>query len=222
MDLFLDGRIRLIQPRKGYRFSADALLLAKFATIKTGERIIDLGTGCGIIMLIVLSLNEDLSMVTGIELQKDLTYQAQRNIILNNFTNKGFVVQGDIRDIPFIQGTFDVAICNPPYHPAPDGRINPDLQKAIARHEITLSLKDILIASKRILRPHGRLAMIYPPDRMTQIIETMRTHRFEPKRIQLVYPSTEVEARLLLIEAVLEGKTGLRILPPLIDSGHPG
>ncbi len=220
LDMFLDGRIKLIQPRWGYRFSADSLHLARFATIRKDDRIIDLGTGCGIIMMIILSIKKEVSHIIGIEIQKELASQAQRNIILNGFETKASVIMGDIRDIPSKRNIFTLAICNPPYHPVPDGRINPDTQKAIARHEITLSLDDILNASKSILRRRGRLAMIYPPDRLSEIIQKMREKRFEPKRIQFIFPGHGSEARLMLIEGILEGRPGIKILPPIFDTGH--
>lgn len=221
LDSFLNGKIRIIQPKRGYRFSADAVHLARFVTIKKGNRVIDLGTGCGIIMMIILSTKTEPSLMVGVEIQNQLCSQAKKNIILNEFDKNAYVVIGDIREVPIKKAIFDVAICNPPYHPVLNGRINPDTQKAIARHELTLSLDDILKASQFILKPKGRLAMVYPSDRLSEIMDKMKKRRLEPKRVQFIHPNEKSESRLMLIESILEGRAGLKVLPPLYDSGHP-
>jgi len=218
MDEFMDGRLKLIQSKTGYRFSIDAILLSQFVTIKRGDRVVDLGTGCGIIPLILL-LTRPVGQTFGLEIQRDLADQAARNIVLNGYENRMGVILGDIKHPPFAPSSSDVVTCNPPYRPKNSGRINPDLQRAIARHEMLASLGDILNAASRTLRAKGRLAMIYPAVRLVEILVRMRGFNLEPKRIRVVYPGMESEAKLALIEASLGGRKGLKVLPPLFDQG---
>jgi tRNA1Val (adenine37-N6)-methyltransferase len=218
MDEFMDGRLKLIQSKTGYRFSIDAILLSQFVTIKRGDRIIDLGTGCGIIPLVLL-LTRPVGQTFGLEIQRDLADQASRNIVLNGYENRMGLILGDIKHPPFAPSSADVVTCNPPYRPKNSGRINPDLQRAIARHEMLASLDDILNAASRTLRAKGRLAMIYPAARLVEVLVRMRGFNLEPKKIRVVYPGMESEAKLALIEASLGGRKGLKVLPPLFDQG---
>lgn len=218
IDEFMDGRLKLIQSRTGYRFSIDAILLSQFVTIKRGDRVVDFGTGCGIIPLVLL-LTRPVAYAFGLEIQMDLADQATRNIKLNGYEHKMEIILGDIRQTPLAQASTDVVTCNPPYRPKNSGRINPDLQRAIARHEMLTSLDDILNAASRILRAKGRLAMIYPAVRLVDVLVRMRGFNLEPKRVRIVYPGMESEAKLALIEAALGGKRGLKLLPPLFDQG---
>jgi len=218
IDDFMDGGLKLIQSRTGYRFSIDAILLSEFVTIKRGDMVVDLGTGCGIIPLTLL-LTKPVGYAIGLEIQADLADQAARNIILNGFVHKMGVILGDIRHPPLAPSSADVVICNPPYRPTNSGRINPEPQRAIARHEMLASLNDILDATSRILRAKGRLAMIYPAVRLVDVLVRMRGFNLEPKRVRIVYPGMQSEGKLALIEASLGGRGGLKILPPLLDQG---
>jgi len=218
IDEFMDGRLKLIQSRTGYRFSIDAILLSQFVTIRRGDRVVDFGTGCGIIPLVLL-LTRPVAYAFGLEIQMDLADQATRNTKLNGYEHKMGIILGDIRDTPLAQSSTDVVTCNPPYRPKNSGRINPDLQRAIARHEMLTSLDDILNAASRILRAKGRLAMIYPAVRLVDVLVRMRGFNLEPKRVRIVYPGMESEAKLALIEAALGGRRGLKLLPPLFDQG---
>ena len=219
IDEFMDGRLKLIQSKTGYRFSIDAILLSQFVTIKRGDRIVDLGTGCGIIPLILL-LTRPVGHTFGLEIQKDLADQAARNTVLNGYENRMGVILGDIKHPPFAPSSADVVTCNPPYRPKNSGRINPDPQRAIARHEMLASLDDILNAASKILKAKGRLAMIYPAVRLVEVLVRMRGFNLEPKRIRIVYPGMESEAKLALVEASLGGRRGLKVLPPLFDQGE--
>jgi tRNA1Val (adenine37-N6)-methyltransferase len=218
MDDFMDGRLKLIQSKTGYRFSIDAILLSEFVTIKKGDWVTDLGTGCGIIPLILL-LTKPVGHVHGMEIQDKLARQAVRNALLNGFSSRMDIIRGDIRYPPIAPSSADVVVCNPPYREKDSGRINPDQQRAIARHEILASLDDILDTARRILRTGGRLAMIYPADRLVDLMVKIRSYGMEPKRIRIIYPGMESEAKLALIEASLGGRGGLKILPPLLDQG---
>ena len=218
IDDFMDGRLRLIQSRTGYRFSIDAILLSEFVTIKKGDIVAELGMGCGIIPLL-LFLTKPVGYAFGLEIQESLAGQTARNIRLNGLSKKMSVILGDLRHPPLKPGTADVVICNPPYRKKESGRINPDRQRAIARHEIMASLDDILRASKYILQPKGRLAMIYPSDRLVDLMLKMRRFGMEPKKMRIIYPEMDSGAKLAMVEANLGGRIGLKILSPLIGQG---
>jgi tRNA1Val (adenine37-N6)-methyltransferase len=218
LDEFLDGRLRLIQSARGYRFSIDAILLAQFATIKPRDVVVDLGAGCGIISLLLL-LEKPVGYVIALEIQKHLVDQAVRNGALNGFMDRMGVLLGDLRQVPLGRSIADVVVCNPPYRRPGSGRVNPDFERAIARHEIMASLNDILSAANSVLKPKGRVAVIYPAGRLVDLIVRMRAFDFEPKRMQVVYPSMEEESKLVLVEGSRAGKGGVKILPPLIDQG---
>lgn len=219
IDLFLDGRLKLIQSKDGYRFSIDAIFLSEFVTIKPGDVVIDLGTGCGVIPLILL-LTKPVGHVFALEIQKELADQAKRNAALNGFQDKMEVILGDIKHPSISKKSAEVVICNPPYRKVESGRINPDLRKAIARHELMASVDNILHTAKNLLRTKGRLAMIYPAERLVDILDRMRRFALEPKRVQINYPHLRSGAKLALIEASLGGRSGLEILPPLIGQGN--
>ena len=219
IDQFMEGRLKLIQSRDGYRFSIDAVLLSEFVTIRPEDVVVDLGTGCGVIILILL-LTRPAGHAFGLEIQEELADQARRNAVLNGFEDKMGIILGDIKNPPMAKGFADVVVCNPPYRKAESGRINPDQRRAIARHEILASIDDILRAARNLLRKKGRLAMIYPSVRLVDILLRMRRFDLEPKKVRINYPDLQSGARLALIEAVLGGKPGLEISPPLIGQGN--
>lgn len=218
MDAFLDGRLKVIQSRTGYRFSVDAVLLAEFVTTRPGDVVVDFGAGCGVIPLVLL-LSRPVGFAVGIEIQAELADQAVRNAALNGLNDKMCVIRGDVRRLPLKESSADVVLCNPPYRKKGSGRVNPDHQRAVARHEILLSLDDILHAARSLLRVKGRLAMIYPASRLVDIMVRMRGFGLEPKRLRVLYPGTTSESKLVLIEASLGGRGGLKIMPPLFDQG---
>jgi len=218
LDEFLDGRLRLIQSAKGYRFSIDAVLLAQFVTVKPRDVVVDLGSGCGIISLLLL-LEKPVARVVAMEIQGNLADQTVRNAALNGVADRMGVLLADLRQVPFRKPVADVVVCNPPFRRPGSGRVNPDRQRAIARHEIMASLNDILSAANAVLKPRGRVALIYPAGRLVELLVRMRAFDFEPKRLQVVYPSMEEESKLVLVEGARGGKGGVKVLPPLIDQG---
>ena len=219
IDRFMGGNLTLIQSKGGYRFSIDAILLSDFVSIRAGDVVVDLGTGCGIIPLVLL-LRKPLGHAFGVEIQKDLASQAARNAFLNGFGGKMEVILGDIRYPPLAARSADVVLCNPPYGSMKSGRINPDPRRAIARHEILSSMDDILATASRILRPKGRFAMICPAVRLVGILVRMRRYNLEPKRLQINHPNMSAVAKLALIEATFGGRPGLEIEAPIIGQGN--
>lgn len=218
LDTFGGGRLRVIQSRQGYRFSVDALFLSEFVTVKKGDLVADVGTGCGIVLLMLLIENPGCRAV-GLEIQAELAFQASRNARINGFQGRMAVVLGDLRRPPLSRGCCDVVVCNPPYRRKDSGRINPDRARAVARHEILASLDEVLASARRLVRGKGRLAMVYPAVRLADLMTRMRGHGFEPKRVQIVYPNLQAEAKLALVEATAGGRPGLRVLPPILDQG---
>jgi tRNA1(Val) A37 N6-methylase TrmN6 len=176
---------------------------------------VDLGAGCGIISLLLL-LEKPAAYAIALELQETLAEQAFRNASLNGVTDRMGVLLADLRQPPFRDPLADVVVCNPPYRRPGSGRVNPDRQRAIARHEITASLSDIMSAASAVLRPKGRLALIYPASRLVDLLVRMRAFDFEPKRMQVIYPSMEEESKLVLVEGARGGKGALTLLPPLM------
>jgi len=219
IDTFLDGRLKIIQSNHGYRFSVDALLLAEFVSVKSTDYVVDLGAGCGIISLLI-AINREVKFIFGLEIQEELASQARRNIVLNHLEEKISITRGDLRNLPINPGSANVVICNPPYRKGKSGRVNPDPCKAIARHEIAANLNDILNAGKTLLEPGGKLALIYPANRLTEIFTKMRTYSLEPKRLQIIYPDAESNAKLAMIEGRHTGNPGVKILPPVFGQGN--
>jgi len=219
IDAFLDGELRIIQSRHGYRFSVDALLLAEFVSVTPEDAVVDLGAGCGIISL-RLAKEGRAGNIIGLELQEELVSQAKRNAALNGLEEQIAILQGDLMALPLAPRCADVVVCNPPYRKDKSGRINPDPGKAIARHEIAMTLADILAAGKTLLRSGGKLALIYPANRLTEVFSNMRSQDLEPKRLQVIYPDSASPAKLAMIEGRLGAKSGLIILPPLFGQGR--
>jgi len=219
IDTFLEGELRIIQSRDGYRFSVDGLLLAEFVSISWQDVVVDLGAGCGIISLVVAKKRQA-RYIAGLELQEELASQAKRNVELNGLEEKIAILQGDLKALPLAPRCADVVVCNPPYRKGRSGRINPDPGKAIARHEIAMTLADVLAAGKTLLRSGGKLALIYPANRLAEVFSNMRSQDLEPKRLQVVFPDSDSHAKLAMVEGRLGGKSGLTILPSIFGQGR--
>jgi tRNA1Val (adenine37-N6)-methyltransferase len=216
LDALFDGRMNLLQSRTGYRFSIDALLLAYFVVIRPGDRIVDLGTGSGIIPL-VLARRHSSATVTGIELQASMVERARRNVRLNELDARIKIISGDVRtrqNFPGAAGA-DVVVCNPPYRKPGSGRISADDERQIARHETSGDLGEFLGAAAFLLRNKGRMALVYAAERCTDLFLALRQARLEPKRLRMVHSFRDVEASLVLIESVKSGRPGLTVEQPL-------
>jgi tRNA1Val (adenine37-N6)-methyltransferase len=220
LSTFLDGRVQVLQKKRGYRFSVDALLLSQFARIRKNEKVVDLGTGCGIIPLL-LSQTTGAQSFTGIEIQKELASIARRNVILNRLQDRITIHHQDVRELKglFPPGSFDVVLSNPPYRKSRAGKMNPSLEKAIARHEIQGTLEELTGMMAYLLPPKGRCYLIYSASRAVDLLVSLRNNGLEPKRLQWVYPRIGEEAGFVLTESLKDSGTELRVLPPLILHG---
>jgi tRNA1Val (adenine37-N6)-methyltransferase len=217
LDTLFGGRLKILQKKQGYRFSIDALLLAHFAEPRPDDRIIDLGTGCGIVPLILL-FRKKAKKVTGVEVQPSLADLARRNAALNRCTSRFQVWEEDLRklDQKVKRESFDLVLTNPPYRRVGSGRVNPHEEKAVARHEIKANLDDVLRSAHYLLKDKGRLAMIYPASRAADLMRGLSKVNLEPKGLQFVHSHEKDEARLVLVEALKEGHAQVKILPPFI------
>ena len=217
VDTLFEGQLRVKQMQRGYRFSVDAVLLAKFAGPLTTETVLDLGTGCGVIPLI-LAFRYRKIVVHGVELQPELAGIAARNAADNGFLDRVLIHALDMKKVsPFLtSGSVDLVVCNPPFHPIYTGRINPDPQRAIARHEIGITLFELVETAGRMLRDGGRFAAVYPVGRMDDMLLEMRHEGLEPKILRLVYPKENGPAKLFLVEGIKGGRETMEVPPPLV------
>lgn len=224
METTLDSirDIKLYQPKKGYRFSVDALLLFSFVNLKTVKRIIDLGAGSGIIGLLLAKKYRE-AEVTLIELQEGLYGLSKKNILLNNLDNRVRTLRMNIKDLESqIPNYYDLAVSNPPFRKPLTGRLSVDEQKAIARHEIKISLHELVKSASLLLKHHGRFCLVYLPERLPELVEELRRCLLEPKRMRLVHSNADGEAKMLLMEAVKGGRAGLKVEKPLFVYNKDG
>lgn len=217
LDALFEGRIRIAQSLNGYRFSIDSLLLAHFVTVRRAEKIIDLGSGNGVVALALAALHPSVS-VTGIELQAAMVERARRSIRCNRLERRVRMLHGDVRRSAelFEAGSFDVAVCNPPYRVAASGRISAGDERRLARHEFHGGLADFLGAAARAIRNRGRVAFVHLAARTADVVAAMREFHIEPKRLRMVHSSADAEASLVLVEGVKGGRIGLSVHPPLV------
>ncbi len=215
-DLQRNG-YRIIQNKEKFCFGMDAVLLSGFAKVKPQENVLDLGTGTGIIP-ILLAGKTKAGQLTGLEIQPESADMANRSVCFNDLQGRIRIVQGDIKEARTLFGaaSFDVVTSNPPYMIAEHGLTNPEDAKAIARHEILCTLEDVVSQAAAVLRPGGRFYMVHRPFRLAEIIRVMSLHKLEPKRMQLVYPYVDKEPSMVLIEGVRGGNPGMTVEKPLI------
>jgi tRNA1Val (adenine37-N6)-methyltransferase len=220
LDTFFDGRLQILQKKKGYRFSIDAVLLGQFSRIRKNEKVIDLGTGCGILPLL-LSQNAKAHSFVGVEIQKELAELANKNVRLNHLEDRVWILQKDFRELKeaFPPGSFDVVLSNPPYRKYRTGRVNPAMDKAIARHEITGTLEDLISIASYLLPPKGRCYLIFPALRTVDLLVVLRSQKLEPKRLQFVHPHVGEEAKFILSESIKDSGVELKVIDPLILPG---
>ncbi len=217
------GGLELIQNPEGFCFGVDAVYLSDFAKVKPEETVLDLGTGNGVIP-ILLSAKTGGKKFTGLEIQESAADMARRSVAYNHLEERIDIVTGDIKEAAeiFKSAFFDVIITNPPYMLSQHGLRNTDIAKAIARHEILCTLDDILRAGMRLLQDKGRFYMIHRPFRLTEIMIKMNHYKIEPKRIQFIHPYIDKEPVLVLIEGVRGARPRVTVEPPVIIYGEDG
>lgn len=214
-DLEING-FRIIQNPFCFCFGMDAVLLANFANISPKADVLDLGTGTGIVPLLLAAKSKGHSW-TGLEIQSEMVDMAERSVKLNSVEDKCHIVEGDLRDIRelFKPGQFGAVTSNPPYMKESSGLKNTKDTVVIARHEVCATLEDVVQAASYLLKTSGTFTMVHRPTRLPEIMELMVKYRLEPKRMQLVQPRADKEANLVLIEAVKEAGRECRLLPTL-------
>jgi len=213
---------KIIQNQEKFCFGMDAVLLSGFTKVKKGSTVLDMGTGTGIIP-ILLEAKTEASHLTGLEIQEESADMARRSVALNQLQDKIDIVTGDIKQASELFGasSYDVVTCNPPYMIGQHGLKNSDAPKSIARHEVLCTFEDVAREAARILRPGGNLYLVHRPFRLAEIIETLIRYKIEPKRMQLVYPYIDKEPNMVLIEANRGGKSRLTVEKPLIVYKEP-
>lgn len=221
-DLQRNG-YQIIQKKNGFCFGMDAVLLSGFARVKQGEKAIDLGTGTGIIPILLEAKYEG-EHYTGLEIQDEMADMAARSVALNHLEEKVSIVKGDIKEASRLFGaaSFDVVTSNPPYMNDAHGLKNPDLPKAISLHEVLCTLDDVTREAARLLRPGGRFYMVHRPHRLIEIITALTKYKLEPKRMKMVHPFVEKDANMVLIEAVRGGKSMIKVEAPIVVYQEPG
>lgn len=214
---------QIIQDAKRFCFGMDAVLLSGFARVKDGARVLDLGTGTGIIP-ILLEAKTGAAHLTGLEIQPDSADMARRSVKLNGLENKIDIVTGDLKEAGslFDAASFDVVTSNPPYMIGQHGITNPEDAKAIARHEVLCTLRDVIEQAAKLLRPGGNFFMVHRPFRLAEIMVLLHEYKLEPKRMQLVYPYVDKEPNMVLIEANRGGRPRMTVEKPLIVYRKPG
>ena len=216
-DTFFNGKLNIRQDASGYRFSIDAVVLAHHTDLRAGERLLDLGAGCGIIPLILAYRHPDIRAYA-VEIQAELADLAAENVSANHMQDRITVLCRDMRELKpdMIGGPVDVIVCNPPYRKPNSGRINPDSQRAVARHEIKVNLNDVLQTARCMLQTSGRFVTVYTAERSAELLSQMRLGGIEPKFIRTIHSRMNAAAKLILVIGMKGAKPGTKIGPPLL------
>lgn len=226
IDHLLSADLAIIQSNEVFSFSLDALFLAHFAQIppRFGVKILDLCAGNGAVTMLIAAKTK--SQVMGIELQERLVNMACRSVEMNHMSNQVQVVTHDIRQLDQLidADSVDIITCNPPYFEVSgENKLNPNPYKAIARHEKYLTMEEFIPQISRVLKVGGRANIVHRPERFLEMIDLLREYRLTPKKIQFVYPKKDREAKMMLVEAMKDGKQqGLKLLPPLFIHDDEG
>ncbi len=215
-DLHRNG-FQIIQNERLFCFGMDAVLLSGFAQVKEGGRALDLGTGTGIIPILLAAKTKG-EYFAGLEISALSADMARRSVLHNGLEKRIEIIQGDIKEAGelFAPASFDTVTSNPPYMIGQHGLTNPDIEKAAARHEIFCTLEDVVRAAAKLVRPGGKFYMVHRPFRLAEIIRTLSEYKLEPKRMRLVYPYVDREPNMVLIEALRGGKPRMTVEKPLI------
>lgn len=213
----------IIQSEQEFCYGLDAVLLSGFARVKPEEQVLDMGTGSGILP-ILLAAKTPGRQFCGLEIQERSADMARRSVTMNHLEHRISIVTGDIREAVTIfgQASFDVVVSNPPYMTGQHGLVNPNEAKAIARHEVKMTLEQLVEQTARVLRDRGRFYLVHRPFRLAEIMRVLMAHQLEPKRMQLVYPFADREPNMVLLEACKGGKPRITVEKPLIVYREPG
>lgn len=217
IDDLLTKNMKIIQSNEVFCFSMDAVLLAHFVSLPIRKgKIIDLCTGNGVIPLLLSTRTK--GIIHGVEIQQRLADMARRNVELNGLTDQIHIYHDDVKEVCkyLTPGSYDVLTCNPPYLPLQRGMFNANEHLSIARHEIKLTLEEMIQVSAKLVRTGGKVAYVHRPNRLADLITYMRKYKIEPKRIRFVHPKRQAEANMVLIEGIRDGKPDVKLLPPLI------
>ena len=221
-DLQRNG-YRIIQKTNGFCFGVDAVLLSAYVQIKAENHVLDLGTGTGVIPLLLEAKAGGMNY-TGLEIQKEVADMAARSVRLNGLEDRISIVNGDIKEASrlFGKASFDIVTANPPYMNDSHGLKNPDLPKAIARHEVLCTLEDVVREASLLLRTGGKFYMVHRPHRLVEIFSMLTQYKLEPKRMRLVHPYVDKEPNMVLIEALRGGRSMIKVDPPLVIYSRTG
>jgi len=223
LDDLQRNNLKIIQNPEKFCFGIDAVLLSDFCNVKPGEKVIDIGTGTGIIPILLTAKTKG-SHFTGLEIQSESAEMAKRSVELNKLSEKVTIVEGDVNNAGelFEYGSFEVVTSNPPYMIGQHGIKNEDEPKAIARHEIKCTLEDVVREGSRLLKTNGRFYMIHRPFRLVEIFSAFTKYGIEPKRMRFVYPFIDKEPNMVLIEGYKGGRSRITVEKPLIVYKEPG
>ena len=219
LDSLVCGGLSVLQKKQGYRYSLDAYLLAAFVDEKPGTQALDIGSGSGVVSLLLADVKG--LVMTGVEIQDAMAEMSRRSVEIAGLKDKVKIVCADIREYG-VPGKVDVVVTNPPYRPARAGRINADQSKALARHEISLDLEALLERSYALLKPGGRFYLVYPAWRMPDLMSAMRNNRIEPKRIMLVHSTLQSSAEICVVCGIKDGGKELGVHSPFIVFAQEG
>ena len=210
LDTLSCGGIAVLQKKNGYRYSLDAYLLAAFVSERPGTEILDIGSGSGVIALLLASVKG--MHVTGVEIQEEMAEMSRRSVKMAGLSDRLHIVHGNIKD--FSGKSFDAIVTNPPYRPVSAGRINPDKSKAVSRHELLIDLDTLMIKAYELLRPSGRFYIIYPAWRLPDLFFSMRSNGIEPKTMMSIHSHMNSPAELCLISGMKGAGRELSIARP--------
>jgi len=213
------NNLKIIQKKDGFCFGLDSVLIANYVKVSKNEStVMDLGTGTGIISILLAGKNDSIDKIYGIDIQEDMIEMAKRSVKMNNLDDKIEMINADICGISsnVFKKKFDIVVTNPPYKKSNTGLTNLNEKKLISRHEVKCKLEDVIYESSKLLKDNGLFYMVHRPDRLEDIMVCMRENKVEPKEIQFVYPHINDDANLLLIKGVKCGRPYLKILKPLI------
>ncbi|MDL2268548.1 methyltransferase [Desulfosarcina sp. OttesenSCG-928-A07] len=215
-DAFFNGRIFFTQPKDGYRFSIDAVILSHLSRPAPDARVLDLGTGCGVIPIMMAFRQTDLRLV-GVEIQPALAGFARQNVAENKMADRIRILEKDMTELSLeeVEGPVDLVVTNPPYRKLDSGRCNPNPQRAMARHELKIDLSGLMKTARRMLRQMGRLMIIYPSIRMADLLLAMRACQIEPKEMTLIHSDAKSPANRVVVTGIHGGRPGLSVMPPI-------